>query len=223
MDKYYSEKLSAERLKQCYDIASPRIRQYLKAETEYILSHIKPEDTILELGCGYGRVTEILTQKALKVYGIDNALKSLKYAGELFANGLKCKYLLMDAAVSGFKNNSFDAVICIQNGISAFRIKPEILIREAVRITKPNGIILFSTYSEKFWDARLEWFELQAEYGLLGEIDYGNTGNGIIICKDGFKAVTFSPEELLEVAKRAGFSVRIDEVDESSIFCTIKK
>jgi hypothetical protein len=30
--EYYSEKLSAERLKKCYDIAPSRVRQYLDAE-----------------------------------------------------------------------------------------------------------------------------------------------------------------------------------------------
>ena len=223
MKNYYSEKLSAERLKQCYDIAPPRVNQYLETEIEYVLCKIKPADIVLELGCGYGRVTEKLVQKAGRVFGIDNSIENLYYAKELFGKYSKCNYLFMNAESTGFKNSSFDAVICIQNGISAFKIDPLVLITESMRITRPGGFVLFSTYSEKFWDARLNWFEIQAEYGLLGEIDYNNTGNGIITCKDGFKAVTFSPSELSEIANRAGFEAIIEEVDKSSIFCTIKK
>ncbi len=49
MDYYYSKKLSAERLRRCYDIAPQRIRQYMKAEVEYVLSKIKKEDKVLDL------------------------------------------------------------------------------------------------------------------------------------------------------------------------------
>jgi cyclopropane fatty-acyl-phospholipid synthase-like methyltransferase len=52
---YYAEKLSAKRLQRCYEIASPRVQQYLEAEIEHVIGHLKPTDTVLELGCGYGR------------------------------------------------------------------------------------------------------------------------------------------------------------------------
>jgi len=61
---YYSKKLSAERLKMCYEIAPPRIRQYLKAEVDFILNKIKPGDIVLELGCGYGRIIPCLASRA---------------------------------------------------------------------------------------------------------------------------------------------------------------
>jgi hypothetical protein len=52
MNNYYSEKLAAEHLKKCYDIAPPRVQQYLEAEIQYVLSHIKTHDLVIELGCG---------------------------------------------------------------------------------------------------------------------------------------------------------------------------
>ncbi|MEW5925824.1 MAG: class I SAM-dependent methyltransferase, partial [Candidatus Zixiibacteriota bacterium] len=60
MDQYYSEKLSASRLKQCYEIASPRVKQYLKAEICHVLERVRSSDTILETGCGYGRVIKYI-------------------------------------------------------------------------------------------------------------------------------------------------------------------
>ncbi|RLI70821.1 hypothetical protein DRO91_02215 [Candidatus Heimdallarchaeota archaeon] len=79
-DKYYSEKLSAERLKQCYDIANERIKQYLSAEINFVLNHIKKTDIILELGCGYGQVLKRLAPNAAKVFGIDTSKASLNFA-----------------------------------------------------------------------------------------------------------------------------------------------
>ena len=76
-DDYYPNKLFALKLKRAYEIGSPRIQQYLEAEVQYTLSHIKSTDTVLELGCGYGRVLEKLADKASKVVGIDIAEMSL--------------------------------------------------------------------------------------------------------------------------------------------------
>jgi len=63
-DGYYSEKLSAERLRRVYEIAPPRVRRYLEAETEHILSRIRRSDTVVELGCGYGRVLARIAKAA---------------------------------------------------------------------------------------------------------------------------------------------------------------
>jgi len=56
MGNYYGENLSGERLRRCYEIALPRVRQYLEAEIFYVLEQMDGKARILELGCGYGRV-----------------------------------------------------------------------------------------------------------------------------------------------------------------------
>ncbi|RLB21785.1 MAG: class I SAM-dependent methyltransferase, partial [Deltaproteobacteria bacterium] len=119
----------------------------------------------------------------------------------------------------GFRKRVFDRVVCIQNGISAFKVEPRRLVLEALRVTRPGGKVLFSSYSPRFWNERLEWFQRQAELGLLGEIDYEATGNGVIVCKDGFRATTFGAEEFLSLVSDLHVSPQITEVDGSSIFC----
>lgn len=153
---YYSEKLAGKRLRECYDIAPARVKQYLDAEIQYVLSRTKPEDSVLELGCGYGRVI-------------------WEIAGE------------------------------------------------AKRVARPGGNILFSSYSSNFWAHRLEWFELQSKHGLLGEIDYDTTGDGVIVCKDGFRAGAMGEAEFRELCKRIELEPNIYEVDESSIFYELVK
>ncbi|MCK5126640.1 MAG: class I SAM-dependent methyltransferase [candidate division Zixibacteria bacterium] len=218
MSGYYNEKLSAEKLKQCYDAADERIRQYLTAEINFVISHLKPNDIVLELGCGFGRVIKQLQPHCRLTIGIDTAFSSLKLAqesGQLIA--------LMDASNQGFRDNSFDHVICIQNGLSAFQVDRLQLIEESLRITKPGGLVLFSTYAEKFWPHRLRWFEEQSHRGLLGEIDYDKTGDGVIICKDGFRSDTISPNEFNSLASQCDCSFELEEVDQSSLFCILTK
>ncbi|MEE9443538.1 MAG: class I SAM-dependent methyltransferase [candidate division Zixibacteria bacterium] len=219
MSDYYSEKLSAKKLKKCYDIAPPRVKQYLEAEFAYVLEYIKPDDRVLELGCGYGRVLSCLSSIDLSIYGIDTSLESLMMAKSFEPAGKHFHLANMDAGSLGFADNVFDVVLCIQNGISAIKINPEILLSEALRVARPKGIIMFSSYSEKFWDERLNWFELQSKEGLLGEIDYDATGNGVIVCKDGFRSDTFRPDDFIKLANEFNLDVKIEEIDSSSIFC----
>jgi len=221
MSNYYADKLSAERLKRCYEIASPRVQQYLDAEIEFVLEKIRPSDIVLELGCGYGRVLARLAKKAHRVTGIDTSLSSLLLAQDEL-QGISNFYLAaMNAVQLGFRDKVFDVVVCIQNGISAFHVNQKELIRESIRVTKPGGIVLFSSYSDKFWDARLEWFERQSEAGLLGEIDYAKTRDGVIVCKDSFTATTVRPNEFLSLSADLNAETRIIEVDESSLFYEI--
>jgi len=74
---YYQEKLAAEKLKHCYDIAPARVKQYLEAEIKYVLEKIHAQSLILELGCGYGRVLARLAQHAGFAVGIDTSCEGI--------------------------------------------------------------------------------------------------------------------------------------------------
>jgi 2-polyprenyl-6-hydroxyphenyl methylase/3-demethylubiquinone-9 3-methyltransferase len=221
MGDYYSQKLSAERLRLCYEIAPPRVKRYLEAEIDFVLSRIKTTDLVLELGCGYGRVLQKLVTKAKTIVGIDTAPDSLRLAQETIGTS-HCYLFQMNAAGLGFRDRQFNMVACIQNGISAFKVDQRELIEEAMRVTCSGGMVLFSSYSEHFWKDRLEWFQIQSDHGLIGEIDYDATGDGIIVCKDGFRATTIGPDEFVALTSDFDISPKIREVDGSSIFCEIE-
>jgi ubiquinone/menaquinone biosynthesis C-methylase UbiE len=222
MKGYYQEKLAAEKLLKVYEIAPPRVQQYLNSELDFVLQKISAEDLVLDLGCGYGRIIPQLAQIAKFVIGIDTSYASLMMGKKMLTGISNFQLAQMNAINLGFSENSFDVVICIQNGISAFHVDPKELVRESIRVAKPDGTVLFSTYSVKYWNHRLHWFQLQAEAGLLGEIDYEKTGNGVIVCKDGFQATTVSPSQFMELTKEFDVQTTIVEVDESSLFCVIK-
>ncbi|NWF96078.1 MAG: class I SAM-dependent methyltransferase [Candidatus Thorarchaeota archaeon] len=218
MRDYYGARLAASRLRRCYQIASPRVQQYLNAEIDHVLERLGESKDVLELGCGYGRVLARLKNSARRVVGIDTSLASLldgRAAGEY---GLA----QMNAVSTGFIDRCFDVVVCIQNGISAFRVDPSHLIRESVRITRAGGLCLFSTYSEKFWQERLDWFKAQADEGLIGEIDWKRTHDGVIVCEDGFEAKTFSREDFFRLGSATGQEFKLVEVDDSSLFLEIE-
>ncbi|MBT3210032.1 MAG: class I SAM-dependent methyltransferase [Bacteroidetes bacterium] len=222
MINYYSEILNSSNLEKCYEIAPPRVKQFLQAEINFVLNSIKHNDLVLDLGCGYGRIAFRLLEKAKKVVGIDISKDNVQLAKKTALSNNKLEFYVMDAKKLDFPDSYFTTTICVQNGISAFKVDPLELLKESVRVTKKGGTILYSSYSEKFWNHRLKWFEIQSENKLIGEIDYELTKNGTIVCKDGFTATTYSRQEFLELASKNNVQSEIFEIDNSSIFCKMK-
>ena len=222
MSGYYTEKLAGERLRALYESAPVRIRQYLEAEIRHVAALLSPRDEVLELGCGYGRVMREIAPFCDTVVGIDTSLDSLKLGRHYLNRCNNCYLCLMNAVNSGFAGNTFDLVLCIQNGISAFHVDQVSLVREALRVTKAGGMTVFSTYAEEFWDERLRWFEQQAKDGFIGPIDYTRTGNGRIVCTDQFTATTVSAAEFNSLADLTGAEAGSYVVDGSSLFCKMR-
>ncbi len=221
MTDYYAQSLYGEALKKCYDIAPPRVNQYLEAEIQYVIDHVSGLNLILELGCGYGRVMKLVSNYVGTMVGIDTAQQTLTF-GRHYLSGLSNCYLLtMDASRLGFAPHTFDAVFCIQNGMSAFRVDSRTLVKGAITATRPGGLVLFSSYSPKFWEHRLEWFRLQAKEGLIGEIDELRTNDGIIVCKDGLRLTYVKESQFVKLFTSEKTSVSVTEVDESSVFCIV--
>jgi len=219
MTDYYSNSLSSNRLQKCYEIAPTRVKQYLEAEITFVKNKICQNDIVLDLGCGYGRVSIRLAENAKQIIGIDTSKNNIQLAGEIAGNNKTLQFYVMNAIDLKFDDSYFDVVFCVQNGISAFNVDPQRLVQEAIRVTRKGGTVLFSSYSENFWEERLNWFQIQAEHGLVGEIDYGLTKNGVIVCKDGFKAITYSGHEFLDLASRFNVQTTIHEINNSSVFC----
>ena len=221
---YYREKLSADNLFRCYEIASPRIKQYLDAEIQFVISNLYGMNLVLELGCGYGRVAKAISPFVSEIIANDISRESLRLSASYMEGCKNPTVSLMDTSQMGFRSDTFDMVFCIQNGISAFGVNKKRLIAESIKVVRDKGVILFSSYSPKIWKARLEWFKLQSQAGLIGEIDEKKTCNGMIVCKDGFRSDTISGDQFNELFSEFGLNTSIIEVDESSIFCkAIKK
>lgn len=222
MNSYYGHKLAAERLRRCYELATPAVRRYLIAEIAHVRARIRPGDRVLELGCGYGRVLREIAPGTRCAVGIDTSADSLRLARELLGGPGITALARMDAGRPGFAPASFDVVLCVQNGISAFHVDRRSLLAQAVALVRPGGTALFSSYAEEFWDDRLEWFRLQAAEGLVGEIDEAATGGGVIVCRDGFTATTVGPGEFYTLTRGLGREVRLETVAGSSLFCEIQ-
>ena len=82
-NNYYDKKLSSLLLAEVYSTEIPRINQYLQAEIEFVRKHIRGDETILELGAGYGRVILELARSCKKIVGIDISPNNIEYGKKL--------------------------------------------------------------------------------------------------------------------------------------------
>ncbi len=220
-ENYYTQKLNASTLALAYDTALPRVAGYLQAEIDFVRGEMRPTDRVLELGAGYGRDLKELAASAQSLAGLELAPESVDFGREYLKDNPQVRLVVGDAYHLVFQEK-FDVVICLQNGLSAIKGRPQLLIQEALKVLEPGGRAYFSTYSPKFWSDRLAWFHEQADKGLLGAIDSAKTANGVIACVDGFRATTLSEEELAALGRASGRPYRIQEVDGSSLFLVIE-
>jgi SAM-dependent methyltransferase len=217
----YTSSLCAEHLERCYKVAPDRIRRYLATEIDFVRSYIAPFTAVLEIGCGYGRFMKGIWTGINNIVGIDLSFKSLLYGKGFLQQANRTSLLQMHALKLGFRSQSFDSVLCIQNGICAFNLDPIALLEEAQRVAKKSGRVLISTYSDRIWDARLEWFRIQSCVGLLSPIDENRTTPGVIVTQDGFQIKTLTKLDLVKLARRVSPYYDIYEVDDAVIFLVI--
>lgn len=220
---YYAQSLNAKKLWQVYDTAIPRVSRYLERETAFVRDRLKKTDVVLELAAGYGRIMKELAPYAKSITGIEISGDNVLFGEEYLKNIPNTAFLTMDAHDIDY-DSCFNAVLCLQNGLSAVRAEvPEVFAAKVMKALKKGGKAYFSTYHPNFWEQRIAWFQEQAKKGLIGELDIEKTKNGVIICKDGFRATTHSIADLEKIGRSTGCRWQIFEVDDSSIFLVIEK
>lgn len=222
MSNYYAQSLNSMKLLQVYQTKYPRIKRYFDEEINFVRQNLYGNEKVLEVGAGYGRIIKELAPFAASFMGIDISKASVELGRDYIKECPNCSIQVMDVYNLEF-DEEFDVVLCLQNGLSAIKGQPINLIKQCMKLLTSGGKAYFSTYSAKFWNHRLAWFHEQADKGLIGEIDLEKTHDGIIMCKDGFTAITFSEDELKKLGEESGFHYHIEEVDESSLFLILEK
>ena len=111
----------------------------------WIIKKIGPKPlSVLDIGCGAGLLTNALAKHGHSVTGIDLSEKSLETARRHDATGL-VRYEKANAYSLPFPDASFDAA-CAMDVLEHVE-EPQMLIAEASRVLKENGIFFFHTFN----------------------------------------------------------------------------
>lgn len=114
----------------------------MRLEWQKILSIIKPNSRVLDIGCGEGELMEILRrEKNAKVWGIDKDINKVLIC---LSKGLNVIQVDVDKYIPRFSDNSFDYIV-FSKSLQELQ-KPKEVLREAIRIAK-NIILLFPNFA----------------------------------------------------------------------------
>ena len=100
---------------------------------------------ILDLACGYGRLTIPLAQAGYKIEGIDLAPNLIREARkEATTKNLNISFKIGNMIKLPYTNKTFDAVICMWSSFNELLQTTDQIkaMKEMVRITKRGGLIL---------------------------------------------------------------------------------
>jgi ubiquinone/menaquinone biosynthesis C-methylase UbiE len=150
--------------------------------------------TILDAGCGYGRLMKKFSEYAEEVVGVDISGEMLKEAKKYLGDHSR----LYKGSITNlpFENRSFDIVICDRVLMHLTELDMKTALLEFKRVLKPDGTILFSVPHQLSWLYSVKSFVFSVYTILLKA-----TGRVKIIYPRGFNEV-----KLTKILDEVGFT-----------------
>ncbi len=150
-DEHISKLLLDVHINPEVDLAS-RKKSTIDNTVEWILDKVdKRKLNILDLGCGPGLYTEILSKKGHTVTGVDFSKNSIEYArSQANKNQLDIRYINENYIKLDLEENQFDLVILIYTDLGVLNpTDRDILLDIISKILKPGGVFIFDLANDK--------------------------------------------------------------------------
>ncbi|MFA6097981.1 MAG: class I SAM-dependent methyltransferase [Patescibacteria group bacterium] len=131
-------------------------RKYLWSELYFFNKYVASGDSVLDAGCGNGRLLQMLEQKNISYTGIDISPRLVAIAKAQHPNQT---FLAGDITNLPFPDNKFNAVFCIAtlHHIPGKELR-EKTIKEFHRVLKKGGCLLMTNWN--LWQPR--WWPLHS-------------------------------------------------------------
>lgn len=132
--------LSFERISTNSIWAETRFRDHF-ARYFFTRKYIKNK-RVLDIACGFGYGTKIISSKASLVFGVDSDESVIKSC-KTYQKGENIEYYVGDATKLDFDNKSFDCIVSFET--IEHIIEYNDFLREVKRLLTPDGIFIVST------------------------------------------------------------------------------
>lgn len=155
-NKYISQNMLAAHLDFSNDAASRNISTIIKT-TDWIVQETHPKKSLLDLGCGPGIYSELLTKKGYSVTGIDISEQSIKYAKKSARlNHFNIQYINSSYLDFSFQEK-YDVAICIYCDFGALIPEEQKKFLKNVHSTlNDGGILIFDVFSDGLNNSKKE-------------------------------------------------------------------
>ena len=124
---------------------------FTESETAFLLGKVGPGDDVLDMGCGTGRFTIPLAERARSVSGLDLSPMMLLSARKKLADrGLEADLREGDMADMPFPDASFDVVVSMLALMHIPRQDRQKVFHEIARVLRPGGRLLIGVKNSLF-------------------------------------------------------------------------
>lgn len=189
----------------------PRIKDWFRKEVEYLKENIAPNSKVLDIGCGFGRHIEVISDRCEEIVGIDNNNDMIRKARERLPDSENIKLFVQDAQNLTLDDNYFDYVICMTNTFGDFPpIKLDVL-GEMKRVCKEGGKIIISVYNDNSLEIR------KKDYQNVG-LTISSTEDGVVHTEEGLVSEQFTRKQLEGLFDKLGLESKISELTPIHLF-----
>ncbi|WP_313381467.1 class I SAM-dependent methyltransferase [Proteiniphilum saccharofermentans] len=220
-DPYIQQQMLKEHLNPVSDGASRKQESILRI-TDFILSHTKPGNRLLDLGCGPGLYATLFKDKGYDVTGIDFNKASIEYG----AGKRKDIAYIWGDYIKEYPDGKYDTVIMIYCDLGTHSDSDrDRLLKNIYHSLDDNGIFIFDVFTEELVKDKQEgksWdyvpnggFWSQEEYLLLSQTFHYPENNAFsyqynLLTKDETKHFIvwdryYTEEEITLILQNIGF------------------
>ena len=150
VERWNDEFARANDIDAYYSTSSPAIRWIEGRRLEAIrrMMAARPEDRILEVGCGGGHVLRLFPESDLT--GVDVSGEMLDKA-RVNLTGYRARLLKGELAELGLPDASFDKIVCTE--VLEHTVDPEAILAEIARLVKPGGRVVVTFPNDRLINA----------------------------------------------------------------------
>lgn len=184
-----------------------RIAELFSSTRDYVWNDLKPfahfvedGDTVLDVGCGNGRLYQLFKENQVSYLGLDQSEKLVSLARETYPNG---RFFVADMTRMPIKDASIDVIFAVASFHHLTTRRERVLaFREIKRVLKRGGTIILLN-----WHLYSDWARGK---GFIGN----EHGDFNIPWRDAKKNIIgnryyhgFTPDEIVRLAENTGFEV----------------
>jgi len=178
-------------------------RKYPWKHSLFLFKYIKKGDKVLDLGCGNGRLYQVL--EGVQYVGLDFSKELIEIAKK---NYPQADFILGPGLNLPFSDNCFDKVfsVAVLHHIPSEELRLKFL-KEAKRVLKKNGLLVLTVWKTRKFILKYSFLKILG----LNKMDFGD----VFIPWGGVKRYIhcFSKKGLRKLAKKAGLRVQEIGVD----------
>jgi ubiquinone/menaquinone biosynthesis C-methylase UbiE len=184
----------AEAMDQILNVSDPEVFEAAgRKDAELLGSFIGPSDTVLDLGCGIGRVTRYVAPLCREIWAVDVSETMLQFARERLAELPNVRFLLgRGTALPEIDTASVDFAYSLLTLQHVEREHAFRLLRELRRVLRDGGCA-YLTFPNLLSDEYLRAF--------LHYVEVDEVGNPA-------RARFYTPQEVERILPAAGFTIR---------------